>query len=71
LPKGASMSESVLNIAPQIHREYAAEFKELARTTGDDLVRAHYLQMAHIWLEAAARFELSELDYRSWRNSAA
>lgn len=65
------MSEGVLSIAPQIHREYAAEFKQLARTANDDQVRAHYLQMAHIWLEAAARFEFSETDYRSWRNSVA
>jgi hypothetical protein len=65
------ISAGVLRIPPQIYREYAAEFKEMARTSGNDEQRSLYLRVMHIWLEAADRFELSESYFRSLQNSAA
>jgi hypothetical protein len=50
-------SEGVLSIPPRIYREYADEFKALAVAAVHEEQRALYLQMATIWLEAAAQFE--------------
>jgi hypothetical protein len=46
----------VLSIPPLIYREYAAEFRELARTANAES-RALYLKMANSWTYAAIRFE--------------
>ena len=51
------MKSSVLSIPPSIYREYAGEYKELARLTSDDLQRALYMKMAIMWEHAALRFE--------------
>jgi hypothetical protein len=48
---------SILSISPPMYREYANEYKELARSTSDDLQRALYLKMASMWEHAALRFE--------------
>jgi hypothetical protein len=50
-------AKGVLSIPPLIYREYAAEYKELARTTTNDSERALYLKMANTWRYAAVRFE--------------
>ena len=42
--KVPSVSEGLLCIAPQIYREYAAEFREMARTSESDQQRAFYLK---------------------------
>ena len=46
----------VLSIPPMIYREYAAEFRELARTAVGDS-RTLYLKMANDWIYTAVRFE--------------
>ena len=51
------MNSNVLSIAPSIYREYAHEYKELARSTPDEHQRALYLKMANMWEHAAIRFE--------------
>jgi len=51
------MKSAVLSIPPSIYREYADEFKELARSTSEELQRALYLKMAIMWEHAAHRFE--------------
>ncbi len=51
----------VRSIPPRIYREYADEFKELARTSTNEIQRALYLQMQNIWEAAAFRFEAVEL----------
>jgi hypothetical protein len=51
------MKSIVLPIAPSMYREYADEYKELARSTSDELLRALYLKMAITWEHAAIRFE--------------
>ena len=51
------MKSNVLSIAPSIYREYADEYKELARSTSDELQRALYIKMAIMWEHAAIRFE--------------
>jgi hypothetical protein len=51
------MKSNVLSIAPAIYREYADEYKELARSTSDELQRELYLKMAITWEHAAIRFE--------------
>ena len=53
----SSMKSSLLSIPPTIYREYADEYKELARSTSDELLRALYLKMATMWEHAALRFE--------------
>jgi hypothetical protein len=49
--------EDVLQIAPRVYREYAKNFKELARTSESDAQRAIYLKAAQMWLDAATQFE--------------
>jgi hypothetical protein len=49
--------EEVLQIAPRIYREYAKNFKELARTSESEPQRDIYLKAAQMWLDAATRFE--------------
>ena len=51
------MKSAVLSIPPSIYREYADEFKELARSTSEELQRALYLKMAIMWEHTAVRFE--------------
>jgi len=53
----ASMKSTVLSIPPSIYREYPDEYKELARSTSDELLGALYLKMATMWEHAALRFE--------------
>jgi hypothetical protein len=50
-------TNGVLSIPPLIYREYAAEYKELARTATNSPQRALYLKMANTWRYAAVRFE--------------
>jgi hypothetical protein len=52
-----SMNSSVLSISPSIYREYADEYKKLARSAFDEPQRALYLKMASMWEHAALRFE--------------
>jgi hypothetical protein len=52
--------EGVLQIPPRIYREYADEFRELARTSESDHQRALYLKTVHMWLDAATRFEMDD-----------
>ena len=40
------MNSSVLSISPSIYREYADEYKKLARSAFDEPQRALYLKMA-------------------------
>ncbi len=55
---GAPTSDSgLLSISPQQYREFADEWKGLARAASGDLQRELYLKMANIWLHAAIRFE--------------
>jgi len=51
------MKSAILTIPPSIYREYAGEYKELARSTSDELLRPLYLKMAIMWEHAAIRFE--------------
>jgi hypothetical protein len=51
------MNSSVLLIPPSIYREYADEYKKLARSTSDGPQRVLYLKMANMWEHAALRFE--------------
>ena len=55
------MKSTVLSIPPSIYREYAGEYRELARSSSDELVRALYLKMASMWEYTAVRFENSGL----------
>jgi hypothetical protein len=48
---------SVLSIAPQIYREYAEEFRELARNATSGHQVALYVKMANTWAAAAVQFE--------------
>lgn len=54
------VDDGVLQIPPRIYREYADEFRELARTSESDPQRALYLKTAHMWLDAATRFEMND-----------
>jgi len=47
----------VLSIPARIYREYADEFRELARTATNGHQRAIYLKMANTWAGAAIQFE--------------
>ena len=47
----------ILSVPPRIYREFADEYKKLARTTTDEFQRALYLKMASTWEHAAIRFE--------------
>ncbi len=58
LAEHPGVSEELLRIAPRIYREYADEFRELARTSESDHQRSLYLKAAHVWLDAATRFEM-------------
>lgn len=49
--------EGVLSIPPRMYRQYAEEFKELARTATSLQQRTLYLKMANIWASAAVQFE--------------
>jgi hypothetical protein len=51
------MNHSVLSISPSMYREYAEEYKKLARSAFDEPQRALYLKMANMWDHAALRFE--------------
>jgi hypothetical protein len=51
------MNSSVLSISPSMYREYAEEYKKLARSASDEPQRALYLKMASMWGHAALRFE--------------
>jgi hypothetical protein len=59
--------EEVLEIAPRIYREYANEFKELARTSERESQRDIYLQAAQMWLDAATLFEFDTGRFGSGR----
>ena len=62
LPTRVAEHEGILGIAPRIYRDYANEFRELARTSGSDAQRALYLKASHMWLDAAARFEMGDFN---------
>jgi hypothetical protein len=47
----------LLSISPRQYREFADEWKALARAATNDQQRALYLKMANIWVHAAIRFE--------------
>jgi hypothetical protein len=51
------MNSSVLSISPAMYREYADEYKKLARLTSDGAQRVLYLKTATMWEHAALRFE--------------
>jgi hypothetical protein len=51
------MNSSVLSIPPLIYREFANEYKKLARSASDGPQRVLYLKMANMWEHAAVRFE--------------
>ena len=51
------MNSGMLSISPSIYREYADEYKKLARSAFDEPQRALYLKMASMWEHAALRFE--------------
>jgi hypothetical protein len=51
------MNPSVLSISPSMYREFADEYKKLARSTSDGPQRVLYLKMANMWEHAALRFE--------------
>jgi hypothetical protein len=51
------MNSTVLSISPAIYREYADEYKKLAKSAFDEPQRALYLKMASMWEHAALRFE--------------
>ena len=53
----SNADSGVLSILRLMYREYADEYKKLARTTSDELQRALYLKMINIWEHAAIRFE--------------
>ncbi len=56
--KSAPTADSgLLSISPLQYREYADEWKGLARAASDNRQRALCLKMASIWLHAAVRFE--------------
>jgi hypothetical protein len=59
--------EEVLQIAPRIYREYAKNFRELARTSESDPQRAIYLKAAQMWLDAATQFEFETGHFISGR----
>jgi hypothetical protein len=63
----AADHEGVLEIAPRIYRDYANEFRELARTSESDAQRATYLKAAHMWLDAATLFEFETGHFKSGR----
>jgi hypothetical protein len=65
--KRAAEREGVLEIAPRIYRDYANEFRELARTSESDAQRATYLKAAHMWLDAATLFEYETGHFNSGR----
>jgi hypothetical protein len=56
--------DGVLAISPRMYREYAAEYKELARTATDWGQRAIYLKMANTWIYTSIRFEAGLEDKR-------
>jgi hypothetical protein len=47
----------LLSIPPRIYREFADDYKKLARTTTDIFQRELYLKVASAWVHAAIRFE--------------
>jgi hypothetical protein len=47
----------LLSIPPRIYREFADEYKEMAKTITDIFQRELYLKMASTWVHAAIRFE--------------
>jgi hypothetical protein len=47
----------ILSISPRMYREYADEWKVLARAATSDPARELCLKMANIWLHVAIRFE--------------
>jgi hypothetical protein len=51
------MNPSILSISPSMYREYAEEYKKLARSAFDEPQRALYFKMANMWEHAALRFE--------------
>jgi hypothetical protein len=46
-----------LSIPQLIYREFADEYKKLARSTSDGPQRVLYLKMANMWEHSAVRFE--------------
>jgi hypothetical protein len=69
--KRAAEREGVLEIAPRIYREYADEFRELARMSESEQQRSFYLKAAHTWLDAAMQFEMSDTKSGSLQKPAA
>jgi hypothetical protein len=57
LSEHGSMKSSLLSISPSMYRQYADEYRELARSTSDGLQRVLYSKMAIMWEHAAIRFE--------------
>jgi hypothetical protein len=47
----------LLSIPPRIYREFADEYKKLAKTTTGIFQRELYLKMTSTWVHAAIRFE--------------
>src|ERR1700733_194865 len=62
--------EEVLQIAPRIYREYAKNFRELARTSESEPQRDIYLKAAQMWLDAATRFEFETGHFNSGRGQS-
>jgi len=50
-------ANDLLSIAPRQYREYADEWKRLARAASDIQQRAYCLKTANMWLYAAIRYE--------------
>ena len=57
LSERGPMNFSVLSISPSMYREFAEEYKKLARSASDEPQRALYFKMASMWKHAALRFE--------------
>jgi hypothetical protein len=53
----ACAANGVLSISPRMYRQYAAQYRELARTATNGAQRAMYLKMATTWIHTAIRFE--------------
>lgn len=50
-------ANDLLSISPRQYREYADEWKNLARASSDIQQRAYYLKISNMWLYAAIRYE--------------
>ena len=57
LQEAPARESGLLSISPRQYREYADEWKELARTASNGQQLALCMKMASIWLNAAIQFE--------------